>query len=110
MAPEICCPINQLATTRHIPFNKAENIEEFFQPASGKPDPEPILVLAYIPDDTWPDTDFHCSFHTIARGNKLSNEHFIVAGKYIILDTFCIFAKVRIFLPKSVKNMVTELS
>ena len=29
MAPEICCPINQLATTRHIPLNEAKNIEEF---------------------------------------------------------------------------------
>ena len=44
MPKEICCPINQLATTRHIPLNEAENIEEFFQLASGKPDPEPILI------------------------------------------------------------------
>ena len=34
-----CCLINCLATTRHIPLDKAGNIEHFIQYASGKPDP-----------------------------------------------------------------------
>ena len=50
---ENCCPINRLATTRYIPLNKAENIEEFIQPAS-----------AYIPD-TRPESDFLGSFTPI---------------------------------------------
>ena len=49
MVPENCCPINQLATTHHISWNKAENIEEFMQPASGKPNPDLVLILAYVP-------------------------------------------------------------
>ena len=57
-----CYPINRLATTRHILFNKADNIEGFIQPASGKSDPDPVLISAYVPD-TRPDTDFLCLFH-----------------------------------------------
>ena len=63
LSSENCCPVNRLATTRHIPFNKAENIEEFIQPATGEPDPDPLLISAYV-HDAWPDTDFLCSFHT----------------------------------------------
>ena len=55
-------PIKWLATTRHIPFNEAANMERFIQPASRKPGPHPVLILAYLPD-TRPDTDFFCSFH-----------------------------------------------
>ena len=36
---ENCCLINCLATNWHTPPNKPENIEEFCQSASGKPDP-----------------------------------------------------------------------
>ena len=46
-------------STRHIPVNKAKNIEEFIRSASGKPDPVPIS--AYVPG-TQPVTDFLCSF------------------------------------------------
>ena len=60
---ENCCSINRLSMTRHIPLSKAENIEEFIQPASGKPDPEPFLISAYVPD-IQPETDFLCLFHT----------------------------------------------
>ena len=49
MVPENCCPINQLATTYHISEKKAENIDEFMQPASGKPNPDLVLILAYVP-------------------------------------------------------------
>ena len=45
------------ATTRHIPLNNAENIEKFIIPVSGKPDLDPDLILAFVPD-TQPDTDF----------------------------------------------------
>ena len=44
------CLINRLATTRHIPFTKAENNEEFIQPAVGKPDPDRVLITAYVPN------------------------------------------------------------
>ena len=38
-----------MATFRDIPLNKADNIfEEFIQPASGKPDPYPILISASV--------------------------------------------------------------
>ena len=62
LVPEFCklLPINQLATTRHIPLHKAENIEEFIQPVSVKPDP--VLISAYI-TNTKGDTDFLCSVH-----------------------------------------------
>ena len=43
-------------------LNKAENIEDFFQPASDKPDSDPVLITAYVPD-TRPDTDMLCLFH-----------------------------------------------
>ena len=56
------CLINHLANNRHIPANKSENIEEFIHPASSKPDPDPVLISAYVPD-TLPDTDCLCSFH-----------------------------------------------
>ena len=59
---ENCLLINRLATTRDIPLNKAENIEEFIQPASGTPNPDPVLISVYV-SDTRPDTDFLCSFH-----------------------------------------------
>ena len=59
---ENCWLINQLATTQHFPFNKAESIEDFFQTVSDKPDPDLVLITAYVPD-TLPDTDFLCSFH-----------------------------------------------
>ena len=59
---ENCCPGNRLATTRHIPFNKAENIEKFIQSTTCEPDPDPVLISAYVPD-TRPETDFLCSFH-----------------------------------------------
>ena len=39
-------------------LNKAENVEDFIQSASEKPDP----ISAYVPD-TRPDTDFLCLFH-----------------------------------------------
>ena len=42
--------MNQLTATRHVPLNKAENIEEFIQPASSIPDPDPVLISAYVPD------------------------------------------------------------
>ena len=41
-------------------LNKAENVEDFIQSASEKPDPVPIL--AYV-TDTRLDTDFLCLFH-----------------------------------------------
>ena len=59
---ENCYPLNLLTTTRNILLNKAENVKEFFQPASSKPDPYPVLISAYVAD-TRPDTDFLCSFH-----------------------------------------------
>ena len=43
-------PINHLATNRHIPSNKPENIEEFCKSALGKSDPAPVLITAYIPN------------------------------------------------------------
>ena len=55
-----CCPLDRLATNRHIPSNKPETIEEYCQFASGKPDPE--LISAYVPN-TRHDTDFLCLFH-----------------------------------------------
>ena len=57
---ENCLLINRLATTRDIPLNKAEYIEEVIQPASGTPNPDRISV--YV-SDTGPDTAFLCSFH-----------------------------------------------
>ena len=51
---ENCCPINRLATTWHIPLNKAANIEDIIQSTSGKPDPDPTLIWAYVPN-TRPD-------------------------------------------------------
>ena len=39
-------------------LNKAENVEDFIQSASEKPDP----ISAYV-TDTRPDTDFLCLFH-----------------------------------------------
>ena len=47
---ESFCPIDRLATNRHIPSNKPENIEKFCQTASGKPDPDPVLISACVPD------------------------------------------------------------
>ena len=69
---ENCKPINWLATTRHFTLNKAENIENFFQPASDKPDPYPVLTTAYVPD-TRPDTDFLCSFHPQTWHNPIKH-------------------------------------
>ena len=40
--------VQSIATTRHIPLNKAENIEKFIQSALGKPNP--VLISAYVPD------------------------------------------------------------
>ena len=62
LVPELrkLLPINRLATTCHNPLNKAENIDEFIQPASSKPDS--VLISAYV-TDTRPDADFLCSFH-----------------------------------------------
>ena len=31
-------------------MNKAENIEDFFQPVSDKANPGPVLITAYVPD------------------------------------------------------------
>ena len=36
----------------YIPLNKAENVEDFIQPTSDKPDPDPVLISAYV-TDTW---------------------------------------------------------
>ena len=47
-----------------VPSNKPENIEEFCQSASGKPDPDWFLISAYVPD-TCPVTDFLCSFQPL---------------------------------------------
>ena len=55
-------PNNRLVTTRHIPLNEAKNVEEFIQSVPGKPDPDPVLISAYVPD-TRSDTDFLCSLH-----------------------------------------------
>ena len=54
--------INRLSTTRHIPLNKAETIEGIIQPASSKPNPDPVLIPAYLHGNQ-PDTDFLFSFH-----------------------------------------------
>ena len=43
-------------------LHKAESIENFFQPASDKPNPHPVPITAYLLDIR-PDTDFLCSFH-----------------------------------------------
>ena len=51
---ENCYPIDQSATNRKIPSNELESIEEFCQPASGKPNPDWVLISAYVPD-TRPD-------------------------------------------------------
>ena len=63
---ENCCPINPLATTRHISLNKADFIVDFIpiRSASGKLDPDPVLISAYIPN-TRPDTDFLCLSHSL---------------------------------------------
>ena len=41
-------------------LNKAENVEDFIQSASEKPDP--VSISAYV-TDARPDTDFLCLFH-----------------------------------------------
>ena len=58
----VCWPINRWATTQHYPLNKTENIEDYFRPASAKPDSNRVPITAYVPD-IQPDTDLLCSFH-----------------------------------------------
>ena len=52
----------KLLCDQSISYYKIENIEDFIQPALDKPDPDPVLISAYVPD-TRPDTDFLSSFH-----------------------------------------------
>ena len=43
-------------------LNKTENVEVFIQPATGKPEPDPVLISAYV-SYTRQYTDFLRSFH-----------------------------------------------
>ena len=54
------CPIDRLATNRHIPSNKSENIEECGPSLMGNSDP---VLNSACPPNTRPIKNVLCSFH-----------------------------------------------
>ena len=72
-----------MAKTPHILLNKARNIEDLCQSASGIPDLVPVLITVYVPDYR-NDTDFLCLFHPLMQKlNKKFSQRICVLQKNI---------------------------
>ena len=85
-----------MAKTPHILLNKARNIEDLCQSASGIPDLVPVLITVYVPDYR-NDTDFLCLFHPYALTSFLHNkcENFLLIHHAINFNFSFTFDKVQ---------------